>query len=260
MEIALVQANLSWEDNDKNLAHFSSLLENVTGVDLFILPEMFNSGFTMNSDNVGQTMEGKAIFWLQKMANEKDAVFVASLVILENNKRYNRLVWATPNGDTKTYNKKHLFRMANEHNHFTPGNERVIIEYKGMRFCPQICYDLRFPIWSRNSDGQSKLPIYDCLIYVANWPKVRSDAWTSLLKARAIENQAFVVGVNRVGLDGNGIEYSGDSRLYSPKGQRLDKVISGKEMINIVTINLDILSEFRKNFPVSDDGDLFTIV
>ena len=260
MEIALVQANLSWEDNDKNLAHFSSLLENVTGVDLFILPEMFNSGFTMNSDNVGQTMEGKAIFWLQKMANEKDAVFVASLVILENNKRYNRLVWATPNGDTKTYNKKHLFRMANEHDHFTPGNERVIIEYKGIRFCPQICYDLRFPIWSRNSNGQSTLPIYDCLIYVANWPKVRSDAWTSLLKARAIENQAFVVGVNRVGLDGNGIEYSGDSLCYSPKGARLDKVISSKEMISIVKIDLETLQEFREKFPVSDDGDLFTIV
>jgi len=259
MEIALVQAELSWEDNDNNLAHFSSILENVTGVDLFVLPEMFNSGFTMNSDNIGQTMQGKAVCWLQKMANEKDAVFVASLIILENNKRYNRLVWATPNGDTKTYNKKHLFRMANEHNHFTPGNERVIVEYKGIRFCPQICYDLRFPIWSRNSNGQSKLPIYDCLIYVANWPKVRSDAWTSLLKARAIENQAFVIGVNRVGLDGNGMEYSGDSRCYSPKGERLDKVISSKEMINIVTINLDNLSEFREKFPVSDDGDLFTI-
>jgi omega-amidase len=260
MKIALVQVELSWEDNDRNLAHFSSILENVTGVDLFVLPEMFNSGFTMNSDNVGQTMDGKAVCWLQKMANEKAAVFVASLIIIENNKQYNRLVWATPNGDVKTYNKKHLFRMANEHDHFTPGNERVIIEYKGIRFCPQICYDLRFPIWSRNSNGQSTLPIYDCLIYVANWPKVRSDAWTSLLKARAIENQAFVVGVNRVGLDGNGIEYSGDSLCYSPKGARLDKVISSKEMISIVKIDLETLQEFREKFPVSDDGDLFTIV
>lgn len=260
MEIALVQADLFWEDNDQNLAHFSKILENVTGVDLFVLPEMFNSGFTMNSDNVGQTMHGKAVCWLQKMANEKDAVFVASLIILENNTRYNRLVWATPNGDTKTYNKKHLFRMANEHDYFTPGNERLIIEYKGIRFCPQICYDLRFPIWSRNSDGQSKLPIYDCLIYVANWPKVRTDAWTSLLKARAIENQAFVIGVNRVGLDGNGIEYCGDSRFYSPKGERLDKVNSDKEMINIVTIDLEILTEFRNKFPVSDDSDLFTLL
>ena len=260
MEIALVQAELSWEDNDRNLAHFSSTLENVTGVDLFVLPEMFNSGFTMNSDNVGQTMQGKAVCWLQKMANEKEAVFVASLIIIENGKRYNRLVWATPNGDLKTYDKKHLFRMANEHNHFTPGIERVIIKHKGIRFCPQICYDLRFPIWSRNSDGQSKLPIYDCLIYVANWPKVRSDAWTSLLKARAIENQAFVVGVNRVGLDGNGIEYSGDSRCYSPNGERLDKVNSSQEMINIVTINLEALQALRKKFPVSDDGDLFTIL
>ena len=118
MKIALVQAEITWEDNDKSIAHFSSLLENVTGVDLFVLPEMFNSGFTMNSDNVGQTMQGKAVCWLQKMANEKDAVFVASLIIIENDKRYNRLVWATPNGDLKTYDKKHLFRMANEHNHF----------------------------------------------------------------------------------------------------------------------------------------------
>ena len=260
MEIALVQAELSWEDNDKNLAHFSRILANINGVDLFVLPEMFNSGFTMNSDNIGQTMQGKAVCWLQKMANEKDAVFVTSLIIIENNKRYNRLVWATPNGVTKTYNKKHLFRMANEHDYFTPGTERVIIEYKGIRFCPQICYDLRFPIWSRNSDGQSKLPIYDCLIYVANWPKVRSDAWTSLLKARAIENQAFVVGVNRVGLDGNGIEYSGNSRCYSPKGKRLDKVNSSKEMINIVTINLETLKGFREKFPVSDDADLFNLL
>ncbi len=135
-----------------------------------------------------------------------------------------------------------------EHNYFTPGNERVIIEHKGVRFCPQICYDLRFPIWSRNSDGKSKIPIYDCLIYVANWPKVRSDAWTSLLKARAIENQAFVVGVNRVGLDGNGIEYSGDSRFFSPKGDRLDQVISCKEMISIVTMDLTMLNEFVKIF------------
>ena len=260
MKIALVQAELTWEDNDKNLKHFSRILENIEGADIFVLPEMFNSGFTTNSDSVGQTMEGKAVCWLQKMAIEKDAVFVASLIILENSKRYNRLVWATPNGDTNSYDKKHLFRMADEHNYFTPGNERIIIEHKGVRFCPQICYDLRFPVWSRNSGGQSKLPVYDCLIYVANWPKVRSDAWTSLLRARAIENQAFVVGVNRVGLDGNGIEYSGDSRFFSPKGDRLDQVISGKEMISIVTIDLKMLNDFRENFPVFDDGDLFKLL
>lgn len=259
MEIALVQAKLSWEDNDKNLAHFSRLLKNITGVDLFILPEMFNSGFTMKSDSLGQTMDGKAVGWLQKMADEKDAVFVASLIIIENNKRYNRLIWTTPNGEAKIYNKKHLFRMANEHKHFTPGSERIIIEYKGIRFCPQICYDLRFPIWSRNSDGQSKAPIYDCLIYLANWPKVRSDAWITLLKARAIENQAFVIGVNRVGLDGNGIEYSGDSRFYSAKGERLDNFSSSKEMISVVTMNLQTLKEFREKFPVSDDADSFKL-
>lgn len=260
MKIALVQADLSWEDNDTNLSHFTELLEEVTDVDLYVLPEMFNSGFTMNSDGVGQAMDGKAVSWLQKMAIEKDAAFVASLIILENNQRYNRLVWATPNGEIKTYDKKHLFRMANEHDRFTSGNERVIIEYKGVRFCPQICYDLRFPIWSRNSDGKSKQPIYDCLIYVANWPKVRSDAWTSLLKARAIENQAFVVGVNRVGLDGNSIEYSGDSCLYSPRGERLDKVNTSVEMIDIVSINIEGLTGFRDKFPVSDDGDLFKLL
>ncbi len=260
MEIALVQAELCWEDNDKNLDHFSSILESIKGVDIFVLPEMFNSGFTTNSDSVGQTMEGKAICWLQKMAIEKDAVFVASLIIIENTRRYNRLVWATPNGATNTYDKKHLFRMASEHNYFTPGKERVIIEHKGIRFCPQICYDLRFPIWSRNSDGKSKLPVYDCLIYVANWPEARSDAWISLLKARAIENQAFVVGVNRVGLDGNGIKYSGDSRFFSPKGDRLDQVISSTEMISIVTIDMTMLNEFRENFPVFHDGDLFKLL
>lgn len=260
MRIAIVQAELSWEDNDKNLAHFSTLLDGVSDIDMFVLPEMFNSGFTMKSDEVGQPMNGKAVSWMQKMANEKDAVFVASLIITENNNRYNRLIWAAPSGNVETYDKKHLFRMANEHDHFTSGTNRIIIEYKGMRFCPQICYDLRFPIWSRNSNGKSKEPVYDCLIYVANWPKVRSDAWTSLLKARAIENQAYVVGVNRVGVDGNGIEYSGDSRIYSPKGVRLDKVPSSKEIVDIVTINLEALTEFREKFPVSDDGDLFKLV
>ena len=260
MKIALVQAELTWEDNDKNLEHFSSILESIKGVDIFVLPEMFNSGFTTNSHGVGQKMEGKAVCWLQKMAIEKDAVFVASLIIIENTRRYNRLVWAAPNGVTNTYDKKHLFRMASEHNYFMPGKERVIIEHKGVRFCPQICYDLRFPIWSRNSDGKSKFPVYDCLIYVANWPEARNDAWTSLLKARAIENQAFVVGVNRVGLDGNGIEYSGDSRFFSPKGDRLDQVISGKEMTSIVTLDLTMLNEFRENFPVFHDGDLFKLL
>jgi len=259
MKIALIQTNLAWEDNDKNLGHFTNLLEEVTDLDLFVLPEMFNTGFTMNSNTVGQTMEGKAVTWLKKMAVEKDAVFIASVIIQEEGKNFNRLIWAFPNGNVSTYDKKHLFRMANEHDHFSSGKDRVVIEYKGIRFCPQICYDLRFPIWSRNSDGQSKKPIYDCLIYVANWPEVRSDAWTSLLKARAIENQTFVVGVNRVGTDGKGIVYSGDSRFFSPKGIRLDKIKSSLEMIDIVELNLEELNDFRKKFPVSEDGDSFSL-
>jgi len=257
MKIALVQAGLFWENNDKNLAHFTSLIEEVTNVDLFVLPEMFNSGFTMNSDVFGQTMDGEAVCWMKKMASKKNAAFIASLIIKDNDKKFNRLVWVFPNGEISTYDKKHLFRMANEHAHFTAGEERIIVNYKGIRFCPQICYDLRFPLWSRNSDGQVNKPIYDCLIYVANWPEVRSDAWVALLKARAIENQAYVIGVNRVGKDGKEIVYSGDSRFFSPKGERIDRIESGQEMVNIVELDLENLTDFREKFPVSDDGDSF---
>ena len=259
MKIALVQANLYWENCTENLSHFEKMIADVSDVNIFVLPEMFTTGFTMNTDSVSQKMDGSGVNWLKRMAKEKDAVFVASLIIEENKSSFNRLIWAFPDGRIDFYDKRHLFRMAGEHQHFSAGNKKQVITYKNIRFCPQICYDLRFPVWSRNSDGKTSTPIYDCLIYVANWPEVRSDAWISLLKARAIENQVFVVGVNRVGKDGKGINYSGDSRVFSPKGEQLDSIISGEEMIDIVEINLEELNDFRKKFPVSDDADFFEI-
>lgn len=260
MKIALVQANLHWEDSEKNLSHFSDLLENIENVDLIVLPEMFNTGFTMNSKKVGQAMNGEAVSWLKEMAKKKNAAIITSSIIEENGAFFNRLCWVEPDGKIQTYDKRHLFRMANEHEHFSAGQEKIIINFKGIRFCPQVCYDLRFPVWSRNVGANGNSPIYDCLIYVANWPEVRSDAWTTLLKARAIENQAFVIGVNRVGEDGKGIAYSGESRFFYPKGERKDAFQAGKEMIEIVELDLNELTKFRKKFPVGEDADHFNIL
>jgi len=259
MKIALIQNKIYWEDASKNIAHFSELITSIAEVDIVVLPEMFSSGFTMNSKKVAQTMSGDAVKWLKQTAQELGVVIIGSLVISEENKYFNRLIWADPSGSIKTYDKRHLFRMANENNFFTAGKERVIINYKGIRFCPLICYDLRFPVWSRNKGSNDNNPVYDCLIYVANWPEARTEAWKSLLQARAIENQAYVIGVNRVGSDDNGINYSGDSRCFSPKGERLDDFKSNEPQIEIIEINMEQLDEYRKKFPVSMDADSFTI-
>ncbi len=260
LKVALVQSDLHWEDKTRNLEMFSEKLSNLESVDLIVLPEMFTTGFTMESEKVAEKMSGEAVAWMREMAVDKNAVIGGSLIIEENGNYHNRFCWVSPDGVVQTYDKRHLFRMAGEHEHFSMGESRLITNLSGWRCCPQVCYDLRFPVWSRNSQESAEGPAYDVLIYVANWPEARADAWFSLLKARAIENQAYVIGVNRVGKDGKEIPYSGHSAAFGPKGERLDQIEPYRDQIEVIELNWNDLEEFRKKFPVSMDADQFRII
>ncbi len=206
LKITIIQSELVWENSAQNRQVFLEKIKSISEVvDLIILPEMFTTGFTMNPEKVAETMDGETIHWLKYLAKEKNTAITGSLIIKEGNKYYNRLVFVHPTGEIKTYDKRHTFTLAGEDKIYTAGNKKLIVAYKGWKICPMICYDLRFPVWSRNTDD------YNLLIYVANWPKPRITAWSTLLKARAIENMSYVVGVNRIGADDNGHEYSGNS-------------------------------------------------
>ncbi|HBK70487.1 MAG TPA: amidohydrolase, partial [Flavobacteriaceae bacterium] len=209
LKITIIQSELVWENSAQNRQVFLEKIKSISEVvDLIILPEMFTTGFTMNPEKVAETMDGETIHWLKYLAKEKNTAITGSLIIKEGNKYYNRLVFVHPTGEIKTYDKRHTFTLAGEDKIYTAGNKKLIVAYKGWKICPMICYDLRFPVWSRNTDD------YNLLIYVANWPKPRITAWSTLLKARAIENMSYVVGVNRIGADDNGHEYSGNSAAY----------------------------------------------
>lgn len=261
MKIATIQSALFWEDTPTNLHHFNRFFESIDSpVDIIVLPEMFTTGFSMNAHNITATDNGEGLNWMKQKAQEKNACIVGSIAVKENECFYNRLYWVMPDGTHHSYDKKHLFRMGNEHQTYSSGQNKLIIYYKGLRFCPLVCYDLRFPVWSRNINSSQLEPIYDCAIYVANWPAVRSDAWYTLLKARAIENQCYVVGVNRVGVDGNGWEYDGKSSVFDFKGNQLDRHINSCEGISIDTLDKSALDDFRANFPAYLDADRFTIL
>ncbi len=252
IRVTIVQPDLYWEDWRKNLEVFSLKLSQLQEkTDLIALPEMFTTGFSMNAEKLAQEMKGPSIEWLTKAASQSGCVVVASLIIKERGYYYNRLIWMRPDGTFSTYDKRHLFRMAGEHCYFAAGKERLIVELKGWKFCPLICYDLRFPVWCRNRGD------YDCLIFIANWPESRKLAWRTLLRARAIENQAYVVGVNRIGKDGNGLLFSGDSMAIDPEGKVLSKTRSYTESIETVLLDAGELDRFRKEFQVSADADDF---
>jgi len=265
LKITLVQTSLVWEDIDANLASFSQKLAAVesSSTDLIVLPEMFSTGFTMNASGVAETMDGKAIKWLAEMASQKKCVITGSLVIKDEGNYYNRLIWMRPDGTYDIYDKRHTFRMAEENKTYSSGNKKRIVELNGWKICPMICYDLRFPVWSRNVANSQQLIAnsfsYDCLIYVANWPERRSYAWRHLLIGRAIENQAYVVGVNRIGQDGNGIDYPGYSVALSPKGEPLSNISPNTDSIETVTLSYKELEDFRREFPVALDADKFNI-
>ena len=254
LNITIVQSDLVWENIDANLQNFSKKLENLQNSDLIILPEMFNTGFSMNSKSLAEKTDGKSLKWLINLAKEKQSAVIASLIIEENQQFFNRLYFVLPNGDLQFYNKRHLFRMANEHNYYSPGKEELIVNYKGWRIKPLVCYDLRFPVWARNKNN------YDLLIYIANWPERRNEPWKILLKARAIENQSYVVGVNRVGPDGNDVVFSGDSAVINPKGEVISKTKAHEERVETVEISLSELNDFKEKFPAYIDADNFEII
>jgi len=258
MNIAIVQTKIYWEDKEKNFTHFSEKINSINeNVDVILLPEMFTTGFTMNCKNFAEKIGEKTTEWMLQMAYKKESCIVGSFITKEYDFYYNTLLWAYPNGHYQFYHKRHLFRMAEEHKHYSPGKNKIICEYKGVKFLPLICYDLRFPVWSRNRFNLSN-EFYDVLIYVANWPKVRIDAWKKLLYARAIENLSYAIGVNRIGIDGTQKEYNGQSMVINFKGECIVDC-EDKDTIKIAKINLDDLKIFREKFPAYLDADEFFI-
>jgi omega-amidase len=254
MKIALIQTELSWENPNENKALLQEKINAISQyVDLIVLPEMFTSGFTMNPKNVAQTMQGEAISWLKEAAKSKDCAITGSLVIEENDNYYNRLVFVFPSGEIQTYDKRHLFTLAGEDKVYTSGKEKLIIEYKGFKICPLICYDLRFPVFARNVED------YDLLIYVANWPKPRVNAWDILLKARAVENMSYVIGVNRMGVDDNNLEYVGHSQAVDFLGNYIQEP-QETEGIFIVELDKEKLLETRSKLAFLNDKDNFQLL
>lgn len=249
--ITIVQPDIIWEKAADNLRKYADLLSPVSGTDVILLPEMFTTGFSMHPEKLKETMSDMSVQWMKDTARNKNAAVTGSLIIEEQGEVFNRCVWAFPGGEIETYDKKHLFTMSGEHHHYSPGRNRRVITYKGWRFLPLICYDLRFPVWSRNTDP------YDVLIYFANWPSPRHQVWKSLLVARAIENQAYCIGVNCTGTDGTGLNYSGDSAFIDAKG--VATFTGKKEQVISFNLNYNELHTFRKKFPVLNDRDDFEL-
>ena len=259
LKLSIIQSDIHWEDIGANLAMFEEKIWQIGSTDVIVLPEMFTTGFTMKASKLAEHMNMRTFKWMKQMADQTGALVLGSFIAMVHDRYYNRLLWMEPGGNFKTYDKRHLFRMADEHYTFSPGESLLIGHWKGWRICPLVCYDLRFPVWSRNRWNASlKKLSYDVLIYVANWPQVRASAWKTLLDARAIENLSFVVGVNRVGTDGNGVEYNGNSAVIGPKGDPIFQV-EGEEAIKTVELNAHSLQAFRDRFPAYLDADDFSI-
>lgn len=255
LSVTLIQQPLVWQDAAANRARFAALLEPLAGrTDVAVLPETFTTGFSMDVARLGEPAAGATCDWLLERAARLNAAITGSVITAAGGRYYNRLLWATPAGELRHYDKRHLFRMGREHEHFTAGREAVSLEWRGLRICPLVCYDLRFPVFSRRRPGLD----YDLLVYVANWPAARGYAWQQLLRARAIENQAYVVGVNRVGADGAGVDYAGGSAAFDYLGQPLTEL--GAEP-GLVTVVLEVaqLRTFREKFPAHLDADRFTL-
>lgn len=255
LKITLFQAYLFWENIDKNLQNITLRLTGIREkTDLIILPEMFNTGFTMNAENLAEPMNGKTMQWMTKTSKQYNCVVTGSLIITENDKFYNRLIWMRPDGTYECYDKRHLFTLAKEHQTYTAGKKKLIVDLKGWKICPMVCYDLRFPVWLRNIGKET----YDLLIIVANWPERRALHWRTLIPARAVENQAYVIGLNRVGHDGNQVYHSGDSTCISPNG---DVVYYKRDEEDVYTFTMvaDEIEKTRRALPFLKDADKFEI-
>jgi omega-amidase len=255
LTITLIQPNLFWEDKTANLQMLSQKIDCITvPTEIIVLPEMFSTGFSMQPEKLGETMEGETIAWMKNIAATKKIILTGSVIIQEENKYYNRLIWMLPNGQYGHYDKRHLFAYANEHQHYTAGNKRLIAQVKGWKINLQVCYDLRFPVWARQQSPDE----FDIILYVANWPERRSHAWKTLLTARAIENQCYAIGVNRVGNDGNNIYHSGNSMVVDALGNELYHKADDEDVFTI-TLQKDTLQETRNKFPFLKDADSFVI-
>lgn len=248
MRVTILQRNIEWANPTLNIQRADEAISRNAGADLYVLPEMFSTGFCTQPEGIAEPVENDTVRWMKDKAASIGAAMAGSIAVHEDGKYYNRFHFVTPDGAVTTYDKKHLFTFGGEHNRFTPGTERKIVTYKGVRILLEICYDLRFPIWSRNRGD------YDMIIYVASWPTPRVEAWKALLAARAIENQCYVAGVNRVGTD-PGNEYCGGSRVIDPYGKIIASCEDGKEMEVTAEVDMDVLEAFRDRFPVLNDAD-----
>ncbi len=260
MKVSIVQTQLHWHDRERNLNRIARhLAEAQPQTDLIVLPEMFTTGFSMEAEALAEEPMGPTFHWMLEQARTYDAVVVGSLIIKDEDRYYNRFLAVHPlEGLQVHYDKRHLFRMAKENEHYSAGSRNTAFQVEGMKVRPLICYDLRFPVWSRNNLEEAD-HAYDALIYVANWPERRGSQWTKLLQARAIENQCYVIGVNRVGVDGNGIAYRGDSAVYDPWGDPLVEIRRG-ESVETVELDRDKLVSFRSHFPAWQDADRFQLI
>ncbi len=254
LTLALVQYQIVWNDNKANMLKIGEMLSKLSmPADIIIFPETFNSGFNTNPEGIAETMDGETISWMKKLSAEKKAAVCGSMFITENSSVFNRLVWVEPDGSVKTYDKRHLYSMGGEDRFLTKGSDHLLVEYKGWKISPQICYDLRFPVWARNTDN------YDLMINVSNWPSTKAEIRTTLLKARAIENQCFAVGVNCVGSDGNKITYNGLSLLADAEGKVLFNA-GESETVGIAVLNYEYLNNFKMKFNALKDRDNFKIL
>ena len=260
LQVALIQTDLYWQDRGANLANLEEKIWSMEqSVDLIILPEMFPTGFTMDVKEMAEPMNFTTTKWMKQMAAQTKAVLTGSVIIKESGKFFNRLLWVTPEGEVTSYDKRHLFRMAHEEKYFDMGQQNIMVELKGWKILPQICYDLRFPVWSRNMGDVEGKGLYDLAFYIASWPASRIAAWDILLKARAVENLAYTIGVNRTGIDGNDIPYNGHSGAYDFKGSPM-AFSEDKEEILYADLSHQQLREFREKFPAWMDADRFSLI
>ncbi|WP_324719763.1 amidohydrolase [Salinimicrobium sp. HB62] len=254
LNTALLQANLEWENIQHNKDLFEKKIKELPQeTDLIILPEMFSTGFSMNAENLAEPDKGATFKWMQRMASVKDAAVTGSLIISDEGKFYNRLYFVFPDGSSQKYDKRHTFTLAKEDETYASGKERLIVTYKGWRICPLVCYDLRFPVWARNTED------YDLLIYVANWPAARIRAWDILLKARAIENMSYCIGLNRVGRDGSDLNYVGHSAVYDSLGKQISNNQEEGEFVELVALDKQHLTDTRSQLKFLQDRDRFTV-
>lgn len=261
--VTAIQSQLFWEDKAANLHMFGEKLRSLEeATDLLVLPEMFTTGFSMRVNKLAEQTDGPTLAWMQKQAANLNSVVTGSIIAEDGGKYFNRLLWVSPDGTYVYYDKRHLFRLAEEDKHYTQGTKKIIVDLHGWKVCPLVCYDLRFPVWSRNKwekKGSKMTADFDLLVYLANWPERRSKVWKTLLMARAMENNCFVVGVNRVGNDGDNVMHAGESAIIDFKGEHMKTAIIAREEIISSVLSFQLLSEFRKSFPAGMDADSFSL-